>query len=322
MKHGNILSIGIPAYNQGEYLDECVQSLLAQTVIPLEIVVSNNHSTDSTAHVLEKYKQHVRIISPPRHMPMIAHWNFVVSQLRSDWFSLLSSDDVALPDFTKTLLEGIGLAPDAVLVGGAYEMVDAAGKTLGVKILKRLKRVARPPQNLYLELVSPKTSFAAFAARKSAWLDVGGFPEKCGLCADWGLWISLASKGSFVHLPRVISRYRYQYRQDVDKARLPEMLRGDAVIHTDVIPSAAAGIKGVNPRRIRRASRRRLIGTLYHLSRTLRPDERKDLVPIVEEWAKQCGCTDELRRFAAGKNVSRYSVASEILKSIKTAFGF
>ena len=43
-KNSKLLSVGIPAYNQGPYLRATLDSLLLQTNTPLEIVVSNNHS--------------------------------------------------------------------------------------------------------------------------------------------------------------------------------------------------------------------------------------------------------------------------------------
>lgn len=55
MKSRIRVSIGIPTYNQAEYLEETILSVLNQTVPAYEIVVSNNHSTDDTEKILEKY---------------------------------------------------------------------------------------------------------------------------------------------------------------------------------------------------------------------------------------------------------------------------
>lgn len=52
MKSRVKISIGIPTYNQAEYLEETILSVLNQTVAAYEIVVSNNHSTDDTEKIL------------------------------------------------------------------------------------------------------------------------------------------------------------------------------------------------------------------------------------------------------------------------------
>ena len=76
------ISVGVPAYNQGQYLAETLDSLLCQAVPPTEIVVSDNHSTDQTPEILRQYEGRVRIIRPPEHLSMTAHWNFVVESWR------------------------------------------------------------------------------------------------------------------------------------------------------------------------------------------------------------------------------------------------
>ena len=55
------LSIGIPTYNQGDYLEDTILSILNQTEKPYEIICSNNHSTDNTSYILEKYKDIITI---------------------------------------------------------------------------------------------------------------------------------------------------------------------------------------------------------------------------------------------------------------------
>ena len=104
MKGSAKLSVGIPAYNQGQYLASAIRSLLEQTLQPLEIVVSDNFSTDVTSLVLEQFKGQIRIVRPPSHMGMMEHWNFLVSKMQGEWFSILSCDDIAKPNFVSTLL--------------------------------------------------------------------------------------------------------------------------------------------------------------------------------------------------------------------------
>ena len=106
------LSIGVPAYNQGSYLAETLESLLNQETPFHEIVVSNNHSTDSTAEVLESFAGRVRVVTPPKHLTMAGNWNFTISQLTGDWISLLSSDDLALPNFARSVTTALQTVPE------------------------------------------------------------------------------------------------------------------------------------------------------------------------------------------------------------------
>src|SRR6202020_733537 len=59
-------SVGIPPFNQADYLEETILSLLNQTRPPDEIVISDHYSTDDTPEIIEKYAGHVRGVKPPR----------------------------------------------------------------------------------------------------------------------------------------------------------------------------------------------------------------------------------------------------------------
>ncbi len=52
-----LVSIGVPAYNGGKYLEECLDSILNQTYTNWECVISNNFSNDDTPRIAEKYVQ-------------------------------------------------------------------------------------------------------------------------------------------------------------------------------------------------------------------------------------------------------------------------
>src|ERR1700742_973209 len=127
------LSIGVPAYNQGSYLQETLESILHQDIPFHEIVVSNNHSTDSTADVIagikNRYPDRIKVVVPPHHLTMVENWNFTASQLTGDWFSLLSSDDLALPTFVRSIQKAAASLPNAVLVRGAWRDIDKNGRS-------------------------------------------------------------------------------------------------------------------------------------------------------------------------------------------------
>ena len=58
------LSVVVPAYNQGPFVGETLESLLTQTRPADEILVSDNHSTDETPRVLEAYRDRIRVVRP------------------------------------------------------------------------------------------------------------------------------------------------------------------------------------------------------------------------------------------------------------------
>src|ERR1700726_3625196 len=90
-------SVGIPTFSQADFLEHTIESLLRQTRPPDEIVVSDHFSTDRTPEILRKYAGRVIAVTPPPGSNLTDQYNFTLASQTGDWFSLLSSDDIARP---------------------------------------------------------------------------------------------------------------------------------------------------------------------------------------------------------------------------------
>ena len=312
------LSVGVPAYNQGEYLRTTLDSLLTQTVAPLEIVVSDNHSTDETADILKEYQGRVRVIKPVAHLDMMAHWNFLVSNLNGEWFSLLSSDDLAKPNFVEVLLRGIERSEAAVLIRCGWETIDSEGRLIEVRHLLSVKAITSPPDTLYEQLRGPKVSFAAFAVRKSAWEKVSGFPEECTLVGDWGLWLKFSPLGNFVREMKIISQYRTDYRPVLQKKRTVAWLKDELIISTKIIPGAARQMHLVDLRQIDKAREQRFFQCIKLASQHLDASDRDDAISVFKAWASELGLrlnnNRNWNKFVTGKKIKE----ATFLKYIKS----
>lgn len=320
------LSVGVPAFNQGEYLRATLNSLLSQTIAPLEVVVSDNHSTDETADVLREYQGRVRVIRPEVHLDMMAHWNFLVSNLNGEWFSLLSSDDIAKPNFVKDILSGIARSNAAVLIRGGWETIDSSGRLIDEHHLLSVKTITSPPNTLYEQLRGAKVCFAAFAVRKSAWKNAGGFPEKCTLAGDWGLWLRISPLGDFVREMKVIGQYRTDYRPVLQKKRVVAWLKDELVISTEIIPDTAKQIHLVNQELINKAKVKRFFQCLKLASQYLGASDRDDAISVFKVWADAV-CLDlsqnkDWVKFTAGQTIKDVSFFSHIKARCRTAYGW
>ncbi len=130
-------SVGIPTFNQAEFLEETILSLLNQTHPPDEIVISDHFSTDHTPEIIAKYADpsKVRGVNPPVGSNVGAQWDFTLSCLTGDWVTLFSSDDLAQPKFVEVLLRGAARRADAVLVRAGWENIDKEGIVLSKQYL-------------------------------------------------------------------------------------------------------------------------------------------------------------------------------------------
>ena len=232
-----MISIGIPTYNQADTLGATIESFLNQSIKPLEIVVSQNWCTDHTEDVLKNFEGKIKVISPSRHLTMMENWNFLVSHLEGEWFSLMSSDDLALPNFVKDISEGIEANTDAVLIRALYEAIDVNGLVVNRRTAKVAAKRRSFPNNFYEQIRGTKTSFAAFCVKKSAFDEVGCFDENFIYAGDYALWLKLSPLGSFVTLPKTISQYRSEYRPDITAERMRGFIADKIRLRAEVIPS-------------------------------------------------------------------------------------
>ena len=102
-----LVSICIPSYNAGEFFEPCLQSALAQTYPNIEILISDDGSTDTTMAIAEKYSKQYSNIRIVRNTAtgMVNNWNNSIEQAKGEWIKLLFQDDVLMPACIEKMLE-------------------------------------------------------------------------------------------------------------------------------------------------------------------------------------------------------------------------
>ncbi len=112
-------SVLIPVYNGANFLAEALQSIADQTLDDVQIVVSDNASTDGTAQILENWQSrlNLRIITQQETLPMQAHFNAVLDLVETEFYMLLCHDDyLADPDALRLARDALIRAPDIAAV--------------------------------------------------------------------------------------------------------------------------------------------------------------------------------------------------------------
>jgi glycosyltransferase involved in cell wall biosynthesis len=304
-------SVGVPTRNQAGFLRQTLDSLLAQTRLPDEIVISDHQSTDQTPRILAEYAAShpglIRVVQPPRSSNLTAQYNFTLSSQSGDWITLLSSDDIALPNFCATFVAAAEQRPEAALIRAPWRNIDAAGHVLSHDYLLSVPREQHAPATLLSQRFGPKVSFAAFAVRREAFIASGPILAAIESLADWALFLQLTPFGPFLRVPELVSSYRVGHEGNRFRARAPMWLRDEFRIFTQVMPLAAERLHLRQRRWIREASRANLRRYLAAASAELPPSERAALLPDLASWAESNGETALLERFASGESI-RYKL--------------
>jgi len=197
----NKVSVVIPCFNAGEYLDEAVQSALAQTWQDLEVVIVDDGSTDpSTLDLLRQARwPRTRIFHQANAGPAAAR-NRAVREAGGRYILPLDADDTIEPSYVEKAVAVLEARPN---VGCVYCKARKFGAEQGPWNL---------PVYTLRELVIDNVIFVTSLYRKADWESVGGYNEKLrhGV-EDYDFWVKIAHLGrEVVQLDDYLFNYRIQ----------------------------------------------------------------------------------------------------------------
>ena len=221
------ISIVIPAYNASNYLAEAIDSALAQTYSDVEIIVVNDGSKDNgaTREVALSYGEKIRYFEKENGGSSSA-LNMGIANMKGEWFSWLSHDDLYVPEKLEKQIEyirasGIDISelPKHIFFS-ASELIDYSGKTIRAcnpKVEKRLaKKIEAFPHKGYLVAEPTEYLFhgCSCLVHKDAFDDVGTFDEKMRLLNDVDLWYRLQVADYKIHyFPEPLVKGRVHAKQ-------------------------------------------------------------------------------------------------------------
>lgn len=125
-----LLTIGLPVYNGELYIEESVNSLLAQTVTDFRLVISDNASTDSTPKILadlSRRDSRIEVMTSPVNRG--ASWNFhvVAQDVSTPFFKWSAHDDLHDPGYLEACLNVLDSEPDVVAAHSRSRYIDEDG---------------------------------------------------------------------------------------------------------------------------------------------------------------------------------------------------
>ena len=228
-----LVSVCIPAFNSETTLGETLDAVLAQDYPRLDVVVSDNQSTDHTKTIVQQYAERgVRYCwhsegrqswaaTMPNYIGGFANWNFVLSQGRGDYLCLFHSDDLYEPSIVRQQVEVMQAHPQ---VGAVFTRARTIGEDshpirMGASTLPNELR-GRPTLDFptLLNAVLAHSNFLptpSVMLRRSVVEQVGGFDERHFLTsADLEMWLRIARQGyEIAIIDQPLLKYRISQRQ-------------------------------------------------------------------------------------------------------------
>jgi glycosyltransferase involved in cell wall biosynthesis len=134
--HGPLVSVITPVYNGAQYLEECIESVLAQTYTNWEFVIVNNRSTDGTLAIAEGYAGRdgrIRIHTNAEFVGSLQNQNNAFRQMSpaAKYCKVVHADDWLFPECLSRMV-AVAEANPAVGIVGAYSLEGLSVKCTGI----------------------------------------------------------------------------------------------------------------------------------------------------------------------------------------------
>ena len=202
------VSVLMAAYNCAAYIGEAIESVLAQTMGELELILVDDGSTDQSPEIMARHaKEDARVVIHRQENRGIGGaTNQALKLARAPYVAILDSDDTMAPERLVMQADYLDRHADIAAVGSQWFTMNTRGEIVG------LDRQPTDPESLFTLM------FAHFAlhhptimARKAALLACGGYDDniKQG-CMDYGLFFKLLLAGQrMTNLPYLLTRWRF-----------------------------------------------------------------------------------------------------------------
>jgi len=217
------VSVVMAAYNGARHLRAAVDSILAQSLRDLELIVVDDASTDETTQILARFAKddpRVRMVRNETNLGPFGSGNRGLGLARAPIIARMDADDLSHPARLERQVRFLETHPDHILVGNSFRAIDDAGQTQYVKVKPTDAFGVRWIMRFRCTIEHPG---AAFRARMPDGSPVR-YDETAPIAQDFELFARLTEVGKAAILPEVLFSYR-THASNISTTRKTEQRR-------------------------------------------------------------------------------------------------
>jgi glycosyltransferase involved in cell wall biosynthesis len=254
------VSVIVASYNYGGFLIEALESVLRQTILPDEILISDDASTDNTWEIAQAYQRRypelVHLNRNEINHGIVSHFNKAVSLTKGDYVCILGADNRLRSDFLEWTTAALDVddnvaiaytdfalfGPRATLVAKTLEQFYQTSEVAGEFVVVRFPDFSAEARK---RLLNKTNNFIHGSSlfRRRAYEDVGGYMENFGIAEDFNLFSRMVTKGwSAFRCAEPLLEYR-QHSRDQANVRLSSEI--ELQFYKDYYHEAQANIQAL-----------------------------------------------------------------------------
>ncbi len=216
-----LVSIITPSFNQAQFLEQTILSVLGQDYPHIEYLIVDGGSTDGSLEIIQRYAPRLTwwISKPDQGQTDAINKGFAHAQ--GEFLAWLNSDDTYQPGAISQAVDYLQRHPEAGMVYGGANLINAGGEIIG-KFPARQTDYHRLRRG-YVHIPQQASFF-----RASLWKQVGPLDPSFYFAMDYDLWVRLARISELHYLPSLWANFRLHSGAKTvlsDDRCWPEMLR-------------------------------------------------------------------------------------------------
>jgi glycosyltransferase involved in cell wall biosynthesis len=201
LKPQPLVTIVTPSYNQGDYLEATIQSVLHQDYPAIEYLVVDGGSSDNSVEIIRRYDKNINWWVSEKDAGQSDAINKGLRRARGEIVAWLNSDDIYESGAVSAAVDIFRANPLAGLVYGDARSIDAQGKQFNLMRARQYDLV----DLLSFEIICQPASFM----RRSILEQVNYLDPSYHLLMDHLLWIMMAQKATIIYTPQIWASARY-----------------------------------------------------------------------------------------------------------------
>jgi len=204
------VSVIIPTYNYGKYIEKAIDSVLAQTYKDYEIIVVDDGSTDNTREIMESnYKNEVRYFYQENTGAPAAR-NKGIRASKGEYLAFLDADDYFEPQSLEKKVSLLETNKDIGWVYSDWDYLDIQGNVL--KLASSQSSFASKNKlrgNIFKDMLRGTLISTPAVLICKTWIEeVGGFDERLNAFQDYDLWLRISYRHEIEYVDEVLAHMR------------------------------------------------------------------------------------------------------------------
>ena len=211
-----LVSVPVATYNSVDFIIETLESIYNQTYKEIELLISDDFSTDGTIEKVDEWIKQERVINRfvriefikvPANTGISANCNRFIKACKSDWIKMIAGDDILLPNCIEDNMKFIAENPEAQIVFSQVRLYEGTFeeknflKTIPKSFPDNMMNPSFTAQDQYkILLIADRLHYMqSIILDKKAIEKVGGYDETNRLVEDYPMWLKLTSTGIRLH---------------------------------------------------------------------------------------------------------------------------